>query len=73
MLSGAAAAKQPEDDKAGGASAAAPAMSTASLSEPQPQYTSDGFLKITHEQAPAGALEVRGYDFNTAGGVDFRA
>ena len=71
MSSGAAAAKQPEDDKAGGTSV--PAMSTASLSEPQPQYTSDGFLKITNEKAPAGALEVRGYDFNTAGGVDFRA
>jgi hypothetical protein len=68
MSSGVAAAKQPDDEKAG-----APAMSTASLSEPQPQYTSDGFLKIANEKAPAGALEVRGYDFNTAGGVDFRA
>ena len=68
MSSGVAAAKQPDDEKA-----SAPAMSTASLSEPQPQYTSDGFLKIANEKAPAGALEVRGYDFNTAGGVDFRA
>ena len=72
MSSGVAAAKQPDDEKAGGF-AAAPAMSTASLSEPQPQYTPDGFLKIANEKAPAGALEVRGYDFNTAGGVDFRA
>jgi hypothetical protein len=67
MSSGAAAAKQPEDGNGGDASA--PAMSTASLSEPQ--YTPDGFLKIANEKAPAGALEVRGYDFN--GGVDFRA
>ena len=54
------------------ASAAAGSAPAAS-GEREPEYTPDGFLKIGNEGAPPGSLEVRGYDFNRPGGVDWRA